>query len=121
MSAVRLSPLNFSGLIATNRKLVVGSEEGLRSEQVTMWRYTACLDLYDDEEDVDSCCQPSVASGRALVCPVCAADGFNDHRDATDCCLWKDLPAPERWAIADAVEAGKTWLEACGLQQGAAS
>lgn len=57
------------------------------------------------------------------MCPVCStlyADGETDDDDvivsglyaAVGCCLWKDFNALERQRIAEAIEAGATWLEA---------
>lgn len=114
---MRLSPLNFSGLIARQ----MGNGEGeppaktkstRRIEAVTMYRCPECLDLHDWEDDAKECCDDTpVEAKHATACPVCGA-GYDLHRYAADCCLWKDLDAPTRWAVADAVEAGATWLEA---------
>lgn len=52
-----------------------------------------------------------------MRCPVCTTQ-HSEYRLAADCCLWKDLPAPTRWRIADAVEAGATWLDAINTHAG---
>jgi hypothetical protein len=81
--------------------------------EITMYRCDTCDELHDDEDEAQDCrAEEDESSDRESDdCPVCGAESY-DYRAATDCCLWKDLDAPKRWAIADAVEAGATWQEA---------
>lgn len=58
------------------------------------------------DEYVDATCLDD--DDDAIHCPVCG-DKAATHRDAADCCLWKDLDAQTRWDIADAVQAGGAW------------
>lgn len=115
MSAVRLSPATLAGIKAQHADLILPEEEN-QVEQVTLYRCLACKELHEDEDDAVDCCLTPLQRYK-LSCPVCGNDGFWEPRLAADCCLWKDIPQPERWAIGDAVQAGKTWLEALGLQR----
>lgn len=113
---LRLSPLNLSGLLATLRALPDDAEAAAddRVEEVRMWRCLECREVHDEEEDARDCCRKAVGEpGQSPHCPVCNSNNPN-HRDAADCCLWKDLEAPTRWRTADAVEAGSTWAEQLG-------
>ena len=77
-----------------------------------------CEEVHDFESDAEECCSDEGTLGASSqCCPVCGEDG-GDYRDAADCCLWKDLAAPARWRIADAVEAGSTWQEAIEQETG---
>jgi hypothetical protein len=74
-----------------------------------------CFEDYDDDEDAaEDCCQSVGHPEEAHACPVCNAAAI-DPWAAADCCLWKDLPAPARWKIAAAVEAGSTWGDELGI------
>jgi ssDNA-binding Zn-finger/Zn-ribbon topoisomerase 1 len=81
-----------------------------RYTEVTMYRCDECDELHDWEDDAEECCAKDVAktSETEPNCPVCNSE-YSDHRQASDCCLWKDIDAPTRWAMADAVDAGSTW------------
>jgi predicted RNA-binding Zn-ribbon protein involved in translation (DUF1610 family) len=60
------------------------------------------------------------ASVPSHVCPVCGKASTSPH-EAVECCLWKDLAAPARWALATALENGSTWTEELAkVQEGAA-
>lgn len=106
-----LSPLNNQLLIERCRSLL-GKPESIEIEGVTQYRCPQCDDLHDDEEEAETCCTSTAAS---TDCPVCG-EHYQSHRDAADCCLWKDLGAIERWNIADTVEAGLSWAEALGIE-----
>jgi hypothetical protein len=126
VSGARLSPLNFSGLLANAgvvdrdpRALMPGTQR--RRVAIPCWKCPECYDTHDDEEDAVECCQRPLAASatepRSSTCPVCNEKAY-DARAASDCCLWKDLAAPARWAMADAVEAGSTWAEQLGVGVG---
>lgn len=125
---MNLSPLNFVGLIAriNDSDLARGSKWMAKPEkkkrrkaiQVICWQCPACSDTHEDEDDAEDCCADE-SSGTAHEegssdCPVCGL-GYPEPRVAADCCLWKDLDAPTRWRMADAVEAGSTWQTQLGL------
>ena len=131
--SLRLSPLNLSGLIACQREEAMSLVRQVKDKtsrrpitkdrqsaiRVSMWECPICGDRFDDDDEAEECCQGASEEAQAeaakLQCPVCMS-GFEDHYQAADCCLWKDIPAPERWKIAAAVEAGKTWAEALGVE-----
>lgn len=101
-----LSPLNLSGIFS---RLLTPKPRG-RVIEVTYYRCPDCAKEHDDEDDAVKCC--AIAPSADTDCPVCdAAYGESNYpfRDAADCYLWKDITAPERWRIANAVEAGSTW------------
>ena len=105
---MRLSPLNFSRLIANKNGLDSANKSGLEPRQV--WQCAACEDTHDCYRDAKTCCH----AGDDVSCPICEISfqgSITAFRDAADCCLWKDLDALTRWRIADAVEAGSTWVE----------
>ena len=86
--------------------------------EVTRFRCPVCEALHSDEDDAETCCpfQGDESTGlhdqdAFYRCPVCQ-DMSSSPREAVDCCLWRDVDAPTRWRIADAVEAGATWIEA---------
>lgn len=80
--------------------------------EVTLYRCDACEEEYDYRSGAEDCCAEEDPDDQEPDdCPVCGSESY-DYRAATDCCMWKDLDAPKRWAIADAVEAGATWQEA---------
>lgn len=118
---MNLSPLNRAGLHLTQ---LIESDTGRPIEEkhqgpcvVTAWECGECGDLHRYQEDAFDCCAPAPLKGLhdqdvVVLCPICRS-GHSEHRLAVDCCLWKDLDAPTRWRIADAVEAGSTtWAEA---------
>lgn len=116
----RLSPLNFRGLLATMG--LDGADANDKRRKTThraaiqCWKCPECFDVHDFEDEAEDCCAELEKKSAAddAACPVCA-EAAKDHRDAADCCLWKDLDAPTRWAIADAVAAGGSWTEALGV------
>lgn len=107
------------------------------ARQYRRYRCTSCEALHKYQGDAELCCPPDVdvvyvsPSGREcdspqelidggrndgpMQCPVCR-EKWPDARTATDCCLWKDLNATTRYAVADKVAAGATWAEALGLK-----
>ena len=117
-----LSPLNTRGLLHTLGLLIPGSgpsqeqqpATSRRRKAIECWRCPECDAVHDWESDAEECCAPVIGlhdQEAAIQCPVCAQE-YASHRDAVDCCLWKDMDAPTRWTLADAVEAGATWAEA---------
>jgi len=87
-------------------------------KEVTAYRCPVCTSLHEDESDAERCCPFDGAGAKGLHdqeaaqhCPACQAQ-YRTEREAVDCCLWRDIDAPTRWRIADAVEAGATWIEA---------
>ena len=79
---------------------------------ITLYQCDACKEEYDSRSEAEDCCAEEEPDDQESTdCPVCGSESY-DYRAATDCCLWKDLDAPKRWAIADAVEDGVTWQEA---------
>jgi hypothetical protein len=142
----RLSPLNFSGLIALAntplyerpedhpaRKALDGRQP--KRSAIECWKCPDCAEVYDDEDEAVECCRDddhlhtlhdqdeAVECCRdddhlhtlhdqdgVSLCPICASSN-TDARQASDCCLWKDLDAPTRWAMADQVEAGASWVD----------
>lgn len=97
-------------------KMMAGKEtkKPRRVEAVVMYRCPTCGELHDWEDDAEACCEETAVEPSAPNCPVCG-EKYDSHRAASDCCLWKDLDAPTRWKIADAVEAGAEWADALGL------
>lgn len=115
----RLSPLNFRGLLAKAGVTPNGGEssamKGKRQRPIECWRCAECLQVYEWEDEAEECCvDPAPAAASNSDCPVCG-ESYNSPRDAADCCLWKDLDQAQRYAMADAVEGGQSWLEAMGL------
>jgi hypothetical protein len=127
---IRLSPLNFSGLIALAttplselpkdhpaRKAL----DGRRSKRsaIECWKCPDCDEVYDDEDEAVECCQDDDHlhtlrdQDGVSLCPICASSN-TDARKASDCCLWKDFDAHTRWAMADRVEAGEAWIDVLG-------
>lgn len=112
---MKLSPLNFRRLIERHEDaeadplFPVGKKARGDVKAVSMYRCPACLELHDDRSGAEECCP--VDAGGEVKCPVCGG-GSPDEYEAADCCLWKDLPAPDRWRIARQVESGASWLEA---------
>ena len=113
---MQLSPMNFRGLLHTMN--IVGEprapEQPMRSRRhaIKCWRCAECYELHDWESEAEECCAAEDAkeAPSTPACPVCAQK-YETHRDASDCCLWKDLSAQRRWQIADAVEAGGSWVD----------
>lgn len=105
---IQLSPLNLFGIKAQLAKFPEEDDEPCQVERVTMYRCPKCDELHEDEDDAESCCASRVTKKATTTCPVCH-ENYNTHRDAADCCLWKDIDALTRWQIADAVEHGSTW------------
>ena len=118
---MQLSPLNFRGLIATLG--IVGeplaeakSASRTKPRSIECWRCSECRQVHDWEDEAEECCaaEDVKPASTAPACPVCA-EKYSERRDATDCCLWKDIDAPTRYRMADAVEAGSTWCEQLGM------
>lgn len=114
MHAIQLSPFNSRAIIEpflTIGAIQERSTKKRRVEEVTMYRCPECYELHEWEDEAEQCCEKKEATGEGPIeCPVCHEKHVS-HRYAADCCLWKDLDAPTRWTIADAVEAGSTWVE----------
>jgi hypothetical protein len=106
----RLSPLTLSGLNLYSCGATPHHTAAV--EEVVMYRCCACQEIHEDETDAENCCSGGDVDGKTSLknCPVCN-EPWAAFRDAADCCLWKDLDAPTRWQIADAVEAGSTWID----------
>lgn len=118
----RLSPLNFKGLIDTHRAHLAAtpneSRNRARNRVEQCWRCTECSTVHDWESEAEDCCAGKTRGApfsNERACPVCRSTDVISFRDATDCCLWKDLDAPTRRALADRVEAGATWADALGM------
>lgn len=117
---MQLSPLNLALLVANDQldaePAPVKSLRKKTVESVHCWRCVECCELHEFLSDAEDCCAEEwIKAGPSFAqCPICATDHGN-HSDswrlAADCCLWKDLDAPTRWAIADAVEGDSTWAE----------
>jgi hypothetical protein len=119
---MRISPLNFKGLmdnITSPRPMRIDpADKSDRAKPEQVWLCPECDDVHKSYDDAVDCCADldSYEAPEFVACPVCTR-GFKDsdaspaYRFAADCCLWKDLDAPTRWRIADAVEAGSTWAE----------
>ena len=112
---MRLSPLNLSGMMADLNATPVtesaSTKPRRKAESVLMWRCAECFDMHDDEDSANECCETADASiPPPMACPVCQAK-YGSFQDASDCCLWKDIPALDRWRIAAAVEAGSNWAD----------
>ncbi len=123
----RLSPLTRSSLFLTalldseseaQRKHPASSNAIKRSGpiRVYVWECEECGDRHDYEDEAAECCALVDAEGEpteeGFQCPVCRRGGNRDNHEAANCCLWKDLDAPARWRIADAVDAGASWTDA---------
>lgn len=112
---MQFSPLNFCGLIqnvSQTGDITQSVKNGLvREIEIIKYECCSCAEQYDAKEDALECCHDVQ---RTTDCPVCNS-ACRDHRDATDCCLWKDLDGPTRWAMADKVEAGSTWAEVLNI------
>lgn len=120
-AALQLSPLNLSGLLARARSedwqaTAAPGKKRLRAREIIRWECPVCGDTFneDEEQDAENCCQGKAADAARAGCPVCG-QAFIDHREAADCCLWKDIDAPTRYGIADAVEAGSSWVAELGV------
>jgi hypothetical protein len=119
----RLSPFNLRGLVERGMGPLNSPPAAPKArpyiKEVVMYRCPECRELHEDEDDAVECCEePGAVAASSPDCPVCGT-GASSYRDATDCCLWKDLSAADRYRIADAVEDGSTWAEQLGV--GAAS
>lgn len=119
---MKLSPINFSGLLARQAAIAhmpEGPAYRRMVEQVTLYRCPECKELHGDEDDAAECCfETTVGAGSSPCCPVCGEKALVDHFDAAECCLWKDMALPERWRVARAVRSGATWAEALGMDPG---
>ena len=117
---IRLSPLNLSGLIDGARAGYSRSDKaaGKRKSamEIVRWGCPECGDTFDEDEEqlAEDCCQGKSADDESSGCPVCEKS-YVDHREAADCCLWKDIDAITRYRIADAVAAGSSWAAELGI------
>lgn len=113
---MNLSPRTINGLIATQREgMHTPSHAERHIETVTYYVCPVCDEKHDYRSEAAECCgEDDEHSEEASSCPVCG-NRYGEPHVAADCCLWKDLDAPSRWRIADAVEAGATWAEALKL------
>ena len=113
-----LSPLNFNGLIATSTMLMSDLADGHPAKKsrtaIECYRCPACHEVFDDEDEATECCEVEEMLGGVNMCPVCTADA-TDPRAATNCCLWKDLDAATRYALADRVANGEPWAVVLGV------
>ena len=111
---IRLSPLNFRGLIA-NAEYISAPVERKKNPvtEIVSYRCDLCDEDYEDKDEAEDCdCETTV--NLAVSCPVCKSAAL-DHRQAADCCLWKDIDAATRYNMADQVEDGLTWAEVLGV------
>lgn len=113
----RLSPLNFQGLIATAElRQMRESRDGPQDKRraIECWKCPDCDEVYEWESEAEECCidpWPALHPEEAPTdCPICGEKCL-DHREASDCCLWKDFDAATRWAMVDKVEAGARWVD----------
>lgn len=114
-----LSPLNLRGLLAMAGVTPNGGQSPQqklgRRRPIECWKCAECFQTYDWEDEAEECCaDPAPAASSNTDCPICGQSSAS-HRDAADCCLWKDMDQAARYAAADAVERGATWLDALGL------
>lgn len=118
MTHIHLSPLNYSGILGLlNAAANEPKDAPKRYEEVTKYVCLACRCEHDYRYEAERCCADFWHINDCdplAACPVCNTF-HTDHRAASDCCLWRDLDAPTRWAIADRVEAGSTWAEELGI------
>lgn len=87
-------------------------------DEVRAWVCDRCDEIHATLVGANICCPLTATHLDANTCPICA-EVYNSPRDASDCCLWKDLALPARWDVADRVEDGSTWpseLEALAAQ-----
>ena len=115
-----LSPLNFQRFVL---RAQLGETEHPLAEpkkgeayRVVMYGCPKCDELYEFRSAAEECCEEP-CSGNDLDkwnCPICGVT-CESPRDASDCCLWRDYPAQDRWRMADAVEGGSTWAEQLGV------
>lgn len=118
---VRLSPLNLSGLLAEwrgNGKPAVTGKKRESAREMINWACPICRERFDEDEEkaAEECCQGKADDDENAACPVCKQSYIN-HREAANCCLWKDLDADTRYRMADAVEASSSWAAELGLPQ----
>lgn len=113
----QLSPLNLISVINLARAAKADEAEPCnRVKMVMAYRCKSCNELHEWEDEAADCCKPAAPHRSASACPCCGKP-YMTHRDAADCCLWHDLDALTRWAIADAVEAGSDWVTELGLAE----
>jgi DNA-directed RNA polymerase subunit RPC12/RpoP len=127
---MQLSPLTRSNITGLFRQWASEAAEEpttqrrRRVEERVVYVCLECHYQHDDKDDAYDCCKPdtpaSIQAAKAITCPVCNTGEFASPRYAADCCLWRDLPKPDREIIADAVEAGATWKVAIEAQTGVA-
>ena len=118
---MQLSPFNFTSLMARANPpgeaepgLSKAAKRHRHIERVVRYVCPDCDDLHDWEDEAEKCCAPSAKIPCTSDCPVCG-EHYEEHQEAADCCLWKDIDAPTRWRMAVSVKAGSTWLEQLGI------
>lgn len=87
-------------------------------DEVRAWLCDRCEEIHHTLVVANKCCPLTATQSRANTCPICA-QVYGSPRDASDCCLWKDLTTTVRWDLAARVENGSTWpaeLEALAAQ-----
>ena len=113
-----LSPLNFSGLVAHSNMLMSALPDGHPARKtrtvIECYRCPGCQEVYDDEDEAIECCEEEEQLVGVNTCPVCTA-AATDPRAATNCCLWMDIDAATRYALADRVATGEPWSTVLGL------
>ena len=118
---MNLSPLNLSGMLARDRGVSADStavkNERKSAREIVTWACPICRNAFDEDEEkkAEECCQGKACDEENNSCPVCDKSYIN-HREAADCCLWKDIDAPTRYKMADAVEAGSSWSQELGVR-----
>ena len=122
----RLSPLNLANLLRREVFDYSPTAEAAKKKEREPAKHThayacpKCDQLHRRERDAEECCQgpvgtkPADDDNYACLCPVCGSENESPEV-ASDCCLWKDLDAPTRHAIATKVEQGSTWARELGL------
>lgn len=134
-NSFRLMPRTLDGIMARaladaqkkhSPEAIDAAKKAARKERlqsvVMVIRYVCpdCDEEYECREAAADCCakddvKPSPPEPEyGFPCPVCG-EKYDDPHAAADCCLWKDLDAPTRWRMADAVADGSTWAAELGI------
>lgn len=118
---MHLSPLNFRALLAREvfdyGQTPQPQKARKSAREVILYECPECSARYDWEDEAEECCQgkDKAPTGNdhqsyATHCPVCGEKSY-DAEGASDCCLWKDIDAVTRHAMARRVELGSTWAQ----------